>query len=106
MDARGKIGHEECVSRPGACLIIPHPVRQERQVELLWASGTKIVSFAPIVAKRTPYRARKIDITWQVEPNDGLRSGQSQIKMGTIVAVHHPRVASRRFRYPLTKLSN
>src|SRR4051812_29546830 len=70
MDARRKIGHELCVSSPRACSIIPHPVRQERQVERLRASGTEIVSFAPIVAKRTPYCTRKVDITWQVEPND------------------------------------
>src|SRR5690242_17958574 len=86
-----------------ARFIVPDPVDEERQVELLGAAGTKVITFAPVVPHRTPHRARKIDIARQVEPDDGLRPGQAQIEMCRVVAVHDPCIAGSRFRQSFTK---
>src|SRR6267142_5544627 len=89
--------------RAAARLIVPDPACQERQVELLGAAGAKVVTFAPVVPHRTPHCARKIDIARQVEPDDGLRSRQSQVEMARVVAVHDPSIVGNSFRQPLTK---
>src|SRR5215468_7749924 len=96
-------GHELRVLRATARLVVPNPIHEKRQVELLGAAGTKVVSLAPIVSHRAPHRARKVDIARQVEPDDRLRSGQAQVEMAGVVAIHDPGIAGSGLRQSFTK---
>src|SRR5579871_1711962 len=100
---RRQAGQNLCVSRAAAGGIRPHPVFEKREIEPLRTPGAEIFPRASVVSHCSPQGARKVDVAGKIKPDHGLGSGETQVKMVRVVAVHDPRVACCGFRHSLAK---
>src|SRR5215468_456149 len=103
MDSPREVGQKFRAPCATARRICPHPIPEKGQIEALRAARAHVTPFAPIISDQSPHSAWKINITRKVEPNDGLSSRQTKIKMGCVVAIHDPGIAGSRLGHPLAK---